>query len=305
LEHEERVRRSLKLRHLQTLGAVARYGSMGKAADHLALSQAAVSKVIAEMERVIGATLLERNSRGAEPTAAGRILLERCKVVFDEIDEALREIVALSAPDSGVVRVGTPGPMSAFLSRTITSVVSRYRGIRHEVAISDTHTLLGLLRERRLDVVVTRLDTDGVDKDFSARALFKDQMAVMCSRDHALARRRRLEFADLTSERWTLSPADTILDVVAREAFEAKGLSLPVAAVVTPSIYMRLSLLQTGFFLTFLPESTARLPMHRDWLKVLPVELPRTRGVIAAITLKRRKPSRATNIFCDAAAASI
>jgi DNA-binding transcriptional LysR family regulator len=161
------------------------------------------------------------------------------------------------------------------------------------------------LRERRLDVVVGRIDADAADHVFTARALFKDPIAVLSSRSHPLARRRRLDLAEIATEHWTLSPAHTRLGLRAREAFEAKGLVLPVAAVITPSIYMRLSLLQTGRFLTFLPESTARHPMIREWLKALPVELPRTRGVISAITLKRRRSSGATTIFCDAAAGLI
>src|SRR5262245_51681585 len=63
---ERRLSRYLTLRDLHVLMTVAKCGSMGRAAVQLAVSQPAVSKAIADMERSLGVPLLDRSPRGVE-----------------------------------------------------------------------------------------------------------------------------------------------------------------------------------------------------------------------------------------------
>ena len=70
----ERIGRRLKLRDLPIVLAVVERGSMARAANELAMSQPAVSKAIADMERELGARFLDRTARGIEPTTYGRAL---------------------------------------------------------------------------------------------------------------------------------------------------------------------------------------------------------------------------------------
>ncbi len=60
------IRRRLKLRDLDTLVAVVRHGSMAKASTELSVSQPAVSKAIASLEKTLGVSLLDRTARGVE-----------------------------------------------------------------------------------------------------------------------------------------------------------------------------------------------------------------------------------------------
>src|SRR5258708_8420643 len=64
------LRSNLKLRHLQLLVALDQFRHLGRAAEFLAVTQPAVSKTLAEIERMLDMTLFERSTRGTEPTAA-------------------------------------------------------------------------------------------------------------------------------------------------------------------------------------------------------------------------------------------
>ena len=88
---DARIRRRLRLRDLDTLIAVAETGSMAKAAAQLAVSQPAVSKAIAEMERTLGHCLLDRTSQGVEPNLYGRALLKWARAVFDDVHRGVAE----------------------------------------------------------------------------------------------------------------------------------------------------------------------------------------------------------------------
>src|SRR5215469_13580211 len=98
MQWHERIKGRVKLRALHTLDAVVQSGSMAKAANHLGVSQSTVSKSITEMEHMLGVPLLDRTSRGVEPTAFGRILLKRSVAIFDELSQGLREIEYLNDP---------------------------------------------------------------------------------------------------------------------------------------------------------------------------------------------------------------
>src|SRR6266446_6343 len=81
----DRITRRMKLHDLRILMAVAQAGSMNKAAVFLNMTQSAVSRSIAELERTVGVSLLDRTARGAEPTEYGRAMLECGVAVFDDL----------------------------------------------------------------------------------------------------------------------------------------------------------------------------------------------------------------------------
>src|SRR3954471_24198516 len=108
----DRVGRRLRLKDLHTLQIVAASGSMAKASERLALSQPAISKAISDMERTLGAPLLDRSSRGVELTECGRLLVERGRVIFDEVRQGVLDIEHLSDATRGEVRIGTSEPVT-------------------------------------------------------------------------------------------------------------------------------------------------------------------------------------------------
>ena len=91
MKWDDRIGRRVKLHDLHILMTVAELGSMGKAAERLAVSQPSVSKSISDLEYVVGVRLLDRTSRGVETTAYGRALLRRGMGAFDELRQGIKE----------------------------------------------------------------------------------------------------------------------------------------------------------------------------------------------------------------------
>ena len=149
---DDRIGRRLRLKDLHTLQAVAEAGSMAKASRQLSLSQPAISKAISEMERTLGAALLDRSAQGVELTECGRLLVSRGRIIFDELREGVKEIRYFSDPTRGQLRIGTTEPMSGYLAGVIKRISQLHPQITFEVALSDTTTLVRDLRERALDV---------------------------------------------------------------------------------------------------------------------------------------------------------
>src|SRR4051794_15698029 len=101
MEWDDKSARRLSTRELRMFLAVARSGSMSKAAKTLATSQPAISKAIADMEHNLGVRLLERSPQGVQPTQYGRALVKCGNAVFNEIKQGIDEIAFLADPTAG------------------------------------------------------------------------------------------------------------------------------------------------------------------------------------------------------------
>src|SRR6516164_5030274 len=119
MEWSERIGRRIRLRDLHILLAVVQCKSMAKAAQQLAISKPVISKVIADLEHVLGVRLLERDRHGAEPTIYGAALLKRGTTVFDELRESVKDIEFLADPTAGEVRIGC----HPFLATSLVSAI--------------------------------------------------------------------------------------------------------------------------------------------------------------------------------------
>src|SRR5712671_426293 len=107
----DQVGRRVKLKQLEVLFAVIECGTMGKAAERLSLSQPVISKAIADLERTVGARLLDRGPHGAEPTQYGRALLKSSVAIFDELRQSIGEIKFLADPTVGELRIACADSM--------------------------------------------------------------------------------------------------------------------------------------------------------------------------------------------------
>src|SRR4051812_31658537 len=92
---------------LQTFAAVLEHGSFSSAATALSLTQPAVSRHIALLERQLGTQLLRRTRRGVQPTEAGRLLAAHAEAILARSTLAERQLAALTSLRSGHVRLGS------------------------------------------------------------------------------------------------------------------------------------------------------------------------------------------------------
>lgn len=297
MQWDDRIGRRLRLKDLHTLQTVAEAGSMAKASEQLALSQPAISKAISDMERMLGAPLLDRSSRGVELTECGRLLVERGRVIFDEMRQGILDIEHLSDASRGEVRIGTSEPVSVLVSQIICRLARKYPRITYRVMVTDSDTLARALRERALDVLLTRWIPPLVADDLAAEVLYKAPLAVMANKSHPLVHRSRLKLGDLMEEQWTLSPPESFLGRMVADVFRRRRLALPSAVVSTNSNYMQLNLLASGRFVSVLPSTWLRHRANGTWLRALSVDLTDSSGPIASITVKTRRSTGAVKLF--------
>lgn len=97
-----------KLSQMQMLVAVVEHGSFVKAADALAVSKAAVSRHLSQLEARLGVRLLHRTTRRLSLTEEGEVFYARCKSLLAEVDEAEAEISERGGEAVGLLRINAP-----------------------------------------------------------------------------------------------------------------------------------------------------------------------------------------------------
>ena len=301
VQRSEQISRRLKLRQLNALVAVARWGSMAKAAEHLAISQPVVSKAIAELEQIVGVRLFDRIPHGVEPTPHGRALLKRSITIFDDLRTSVSELESLSDPTTGELRMGFEENLSTGLLPTLIDQTTRhYPRLLFDIALGDPPTLQHRdLLGRRVELAIMRIADENLDQDLESAVLYHDRMWVVAGMSNPWARRRKFALADLVNERWCLPPPDHPVGALIIDAFGRIGLEPPQRSVTVGSAQCTSNLVAQGQYLGVLGSMFLHFNPPSVRLKVLPVELPVAAPPISVITLKGRTLSPVAQLFLE------
>jgi DNA-binding transcriptional LysR family regulator len=301
MNQTELVDPRLKLQHLKVVMAVAEWGSMAKAAKHLTISQPVVSKVIADLEDVLGVRLFDRSPQGVEPTAYGRALLKRSIAIFDDLRTGVDELKFLADPTSGELRIGSTEPLLAGLGRAVMERLWRqHPRINFRVVEADSSTLLTReLPERRIELAIVPLVDASVREELEATILFQDQLRLVVGMKSPWARRRKVTLADLVDEPWCV--ASSSIGSLVTDVFRDTGLRMPRIAVAATTAHLLFQLLESGRFVGHFGDGLLHFYTNRFALKRLPVELPLKAFSVAVITLKNRTISPVAKLFIDCA----
>jgi DNA-binding transcriptional LysR family regulator len=297
----ELIGHRIKLQHLKVVMAVAEWGSMAKAAKRLAISQPVVSKVIADLEGVLGVRLFDRSPQGVEPTPYGRALLKRSITIFDDLRTGVDEIKFMADPSSGELRFGSTEPLLAGLGAAVMERLWRqYPRVNFRVVEADSATLVNRdLPERRIELALVPLLKPSAGEDFETTILFHDPLRVVVGMKSRWANRRRVTLAELVDEPWCLAP--TSVGSLMTDAFRASGLAIPRIAVTTTTAHLLFQLLESGRFVGHFGDGILNFYVNRFALKRLPIELPVQPFGVAIVALKNRTISPVAQLFIDCA----
>jgi DNA-binding transcriptional LysR family regulator len=300
MQLSDRIAHRMKLHDLHILMAVVQAGSMNKAAAVLNMTQPAVSRSVAELERAVGVSLLDRGARGVEPTAYGRALLNGGTAVFDDLRQALKDIEFLADPTAGEVRIGCSSILAtSFVSAVIERLGRLYPKIAFHFVIASIEVLDRALSERSLDVVIAQRLGPIADERLGFESVFDASFVVAAGAQNPIVRRRRIGLSELVNESWTLPPRTSVLGSIAMEAFRASGLVYPRTTVFVIPTEVRMSLLTTGSYLTILAGFALNFPVRQAQIKVLPIELPLDRVQVGIVTLRNRMLSPVVRLFIE------
>lgn len=296
------IRANLKPRHLQLLVGLDDLRHVGRVAELLNISQPAVSKALAEIERGLGLQLFERGRRGLVPTVYGECLIRLCRAMLHSLDTAGDELRRLQTGAGGRVRIGVlPVAAPVLVPRAVMLLhlsAPKAVVVLHE-ATADR--LLPMLRDDELDLMVGALPPASQSVGLEIEVLHPgESVAVVCGRQHPLARRRRVTADDLARYPMVIPPRGTLFRDNVERLIDALGLSMLPAHVESGSMTASNALLRESDAVSFYSEHLAQHYARAGWLHHLPVDATSPPSPIGVARPKHREPSATTLALIDA-----
>lgn len=291
----------IKLRHLRTVLTVASCGSVTVAAQRLFVSQAAVSKTIAEAEAALGTQLFERSGRAIVPTEAGLRFVRAGRRIAAEMDMLSEDIGLLANGGQGLLRIGLQAISAQdLLVKAIAQLKERYPETVIQLRDGLLPGLLLDLRAGSLDLVMGRMVPALLAPDLvGGPVALSEPYRVVASPGHPILSQPGLQWADLLAYSWCLPLKETPI----RRHFDAfmtqQSLSQPVRSIETNSIQTQLRLMEAMPLVALAARDMAREWAARGWVGLTPLIMLPQPDPIGIIWPAKVAPAPLARFFRD------
>jgi DNA-binding transcriptional LysR family regulator len=278
------------LRQLRAFRAVYQLRKLSAAAEQLAVTQSAVSVLIRQLEEGLGARLFDRTTRSLRPTSAADeavVVAERILRDVDSLGAGLRDLSALRRGRVSLAVTPTLGEI--LLPRVLQRFGELHPEVRVVIDDCSPEQFVSRVVGEHVDLGLGTPERAAADVDTSK--LLGDHLALVCRRDHPLARKRSLQWADLQGHAViTVRPGYGIRPMIDGAAAQA-GVQLDVineVAFLSTALWMA----QCGLGAAIMPSGYAREPARQE-LVVRKLNGPVVSRDISIVTKRGRSLSPA------------
>jgi DNA-binding transcriptional LysR family regulator len=270
---------NITLVQIRCFCGVAEKGNFTIAADHLCLSQSAVSQAVAALEGTLGTQLLVRGRNGVTLTGAGVAALAEARTVLAAV-ERLANSARQSTMLSGSLRIGVvqsaairllPGWLRQLRAAHPDISVTLYEGTDPEVT--------AWVQAGIVEIGITSRTTAGL----AALPVFEDDYVVVVPQGHTFAAKASVALKDLDKQRMLLSAGGC--ETLIQELLAAASSNPDVVCLVRDNAALA-SMVREGLGLTIMPELA--LPLDRQGLVTIRLR-PNMRRTLHAVTMEPDK----------------
>ncbi|MGA4952554.1 LysR family transcriptional regulator [Streptomyces lydicamycinicus] len=190
----------METRELRYFVAVAEELHFGRAAQRLGIAQPPLSRAISQLERRLGAALLERSSRAVTLTEAGAVLLREARAALDAVEAAerrTRRAALATTGRPGVVLATKAGASSELLAQLLAAYAAEPDAVTVDLLLCGIGEQERMLRDGRADVALLHLPFD-TTAGFDTEELCTEGQVVILPAGHPLAGRAQVRTADVT-----------------------------------------------------------------------------------------------------------
>jgi DNA-binding transcriptional LysR family regulator len=175
---------------------VAEAGSITHGAERAHLALGAASTRIRHMEEAFGASLLVRSRQGVTPTQAGRTLLQHARTILRQAERLREDLGGYAGGFAGHVRMlSNTNALTEFLPEALSSFLAAHPQVSVDVEERLSDEIVGLIAEGVGDIGIVAATVD--PSTLETYPFRHDRFVLVVGRDHPLAGRRQIAFAEV------------------------------------------------------------------------------------------------------------
>jgi DNA-binding transcriptional LysR family regulator len=190
--------RNLSLKQLQAVAAVARLGTMTRAAQELNVTSAALYARIRQLEEEAGLLLFDRTPTGLKPTDAGREMLWAIDSINTVLETCTDRLRTLKGGAGGRVTMGVVSTAKYFAPQVIAGFVRRHPGVEINLSVGNRGSTVEALRNYEIDFAI--MGRPPRDFAIEAEIFGPHPLVLIAAPSNPLIGRKGLTRADLSEE---------------------------------------------------------------------------------------------------------
>ncbi len=302
IDSEVLLRGGLKLGHMRLIVALGEHAKVSAAAHVLNISQPAASRMIAEMENILGVELCQRLPRGIALTPAGQALARRARTVLLEMREADREIADLKSGKGGSVFLGSvTAPAIELAVPAIQRIRERHPRLEINIQVETSNVLARELLASRHDFIIARIPDDLNPRLFESKVIGIEKACLIVRRHHPLLGRAHVPLESLAAFDWVFQPAGTLLRRTIESIFISRNAALPERILNTSSLLLTMVMVAQSDAIASVSVEVANFIRSDQGLagaiEILPVDFEIVVQPYSLITAKNRLLSPAAKML--------
>lgn len=257
------------LRHLRIFEAVARHGSISRAAAELHLTQPAVSMQMKQLEEQIGVPLLEQLGRRLVLTEAGRVLQVHARDMANRMAELNAAMEQFRGLERGLLRLAVVSTANYFLVALIAEFTARHPGVRLSLQVANRDAVLQALADSSTDLAIIGRPPD--QGDLVAQRFKDNPLVVIAAPGHPLVGAGPVSLQRLAEETLVVREPGSGTRAAAERHFAAHGLTIRAGCELGTNEAIKQAV-RAGLGLAIVSAQTIELELQAGCLAVVAVE---------------------------------
>ena len=271
----------MELRQLKYFIKTAETLNFTEAARQLFITQSTLSQQIRQLETELQVQLFDRIGKRTYLTEAGTEFLPYAKQTVADSEGGVQRLRDLQNIMAGELRIGAVFTLSDLLTSTIISFSKQYPNIKLVVVSRPVNELLDLLKERKLDLILS-YRPDDEDNQIEHFPLFDSNLSVIVNYHHPLIAQREVSLELLKQYPLVLpsvgSQARTMID----RLLASRHVELSPQIEIS-SMTIMMNLVETGHWIAVMSEMLIR---GHEKLRAIPIAGKKTQMHPSVILLK-------------------
>ncbi|MDD5031318.1 MAG: LysR family transcriptional regulator [Rhodoferax sp.] len=293
-----RIHPLIKTRQMTLLMALDEARNLHQAAQATHMSQPAASKMLKEMETLLGSVLFDRLPRGMRPTVVGETLIRHVRMAMENLLQGQDAIATLQAGLSGQANMGVIITASMTLvPQAIALTKAHAPNLSIGVEVSTSDVLIHGLKRSQFDFLIARIREQADESSLLYEDLSPETECAVARIGHPLLNRRDLTLRELSTLGWILSPRGSLLRHQFDMLFRRNNLPAPTNVIETTAMSVIKSVLQQTDYLHAMPLEVARYYEASGELAILSIDLPCNMDSFGVIMRRDHVLSSAANLL--------